>query len=589
MAETPAATADALASSLAAQAVLGEAAAPDAADAPARNAAGEAESEEERGLCRVCNGTPRNVVWTACGHCVVCEACHREVMRLSAKCVLCALPILEDSGVLVLDLAAFAPQPGGLQPARTYMPEQLDAAAAELARAAAGGPREVSQRQVAELRRLMAVLAAGGDADALVPAVADVRRILSNQNNTVLDALLQVAFAEGVMVHLIALMQRVDALVLQAAAMATIGQIVLGDGFAMQVIQAGAVPHLLRLVESTNVGIVDEALMTIGNIAGESRMCRDRLLTAGAVAPILAALDAPNVAAPEAGAEGLILKRRIAWVLANLCRGKPQPPFEAVKPMLPALMRLVQGEDEEVLQEACWALSYVSDGTNDKIEAVLETGVCSRLVGLLVHPSPEVIVPALRAMGNIVTGNDQQTQKALDCGVLRRLLDLVTLPYTKNIKKEACWAISNITAGNQDQIQAVLDANLAGPLIQLLASAEFEIKKEVAWALGNATGSSTAEQIRHLVGEGCVKPMCDLLTCHDARIVTVAMEGLQHILKMGASDRDEAGGSVNQYAKFVEEAGGVEKLNELQSHSDIDVVDHANIFLELYFKTEEES
>lgn len=55
-----------------------------------------------------------------------------------------------------------------------------------------------------------------------------------------------------------------------------------------------------------------------------------------------------------------------------------------MRPALSALQRLVHSTDEEVLTDACWALSYLSDGTNDKIQAVIEAGVCPRLVELLV-------------------------------------------------------------------------------------------------------------------------------------------------------------------------------------------------------------
>lgn len=57
--------------------------------------------------------------------------------------------------------------------------------------------------------------------------------------------------------------------------------------------------------------------------------------------------------------------------------------FLQSKPALPALERLIHSNDEEVLTDACWALSYLSDGTNDKIQAVIEAGVCRRLVELL--------------------------------------------------------------------------------------------------------------------------------------------------------------------------------------------------------------
>lgn len=59
------------------------------------------------------------------------------------------------------------------------------------------------------------------------------------------------------------------------------------------------------------------------------------------------------------------------------------PIFSQVSPCLSVLSWLLFVNDTDILADACWALSYLSDGPNDKIQAVIDSGVCRRLVELL--------------------------------------------------------------------------------------------------------------------------------------------------------------------------------------------------------------
>jgi len=179
-----------------------------------------------------------------------------------------------------------------------------------------------------------------------------------------------------------------------------------------------------------------------------------------------------------------------------------------------------------------------------------------------------------------------QTQLVINVSALPCLLALLTSPK-KGIRKEACWTISNITAGSKNQIQAVIDANVIPPLIQLLQNAEFDIRKEAAWAISNATSGGTTEQIRYLVSQGCIKPLCDLLSCSDARIISVALEGLENILKVGSMDAKTAG-VANSYASYIEAAEGLDKLEALQNHQNNDIYEKAVRIIEDYFNGEEE-
>lgn len=56
---------------------------------------------------------------------------------------------------------------------------------------------------------------------------------------------------------------------------------------------------------------------------------------------------------------------------------------------------------------------------------------------------------------------------------------------------------------------------------------------------------------RYLVEQGCIPPLCELLTLMDAKIVQVALNGLENILRLGEQEAKATGG-VNSYAVLIE-------------------------------------
>jgi len=71
----------------------------------------------------------------------------------------------------------------------------------------------------------------------------------------------------------------------------------------------------------------------------------------------------------EEGAKVSML-RNATWTLSNLCRGKPPPDFGIVGTALRTLTFLIYANDEEILTDACWATSYLSDGSNEQIQVL---------------------------------------------------------------------------------------------------------------------------------------------------------------------------------------------------------------------------
>lgn len=347
-----------------------------------------------------------------------------------------------------------------------------------------------------------------------------------------------------------------------------------------EVLRLGAVPLFVQLLSSPSEDVREQAIWALGNIAGDSPECRDHVLNIdGSLHAILQILKSTTK---------LSMQRNATWTLSNLCRGKPPPKFESVRHALPVLAHLLYMQDQEILTDACWALSYLSDGPNEHIQAVIQVGVCSRLVELLTYPQTMVQTPALRTVGNIVTGDDMQTQAVINCSALPCLLNLLR-SNRKSICKEACWTISNITAGNTAQIQAVIDNGIFQVLVDLLRTEEFDIKKEAAWAISNATSGGTPQQLMYFVQIDCIPPMLNLLECPDPKIIIVALDGLDNILKVGQALAGQSADGENPYCTIIEKHGGFDKLERLQDHKTRTIYDKAVKIIKTYFVVEDDT
>ena len=161
------------------------------------------------------------------------------------------------------------------------------------------------------------------------------------------------------------------------------------------VVKAGAVQKLIKLIMSSSDDITEQSIWALGNIAGDCSELRDLVIDSGIIEPLISVLKRENC-------KDSIRKNGI-WTLSNLCRNKnPLVDLEKVKSLLPIFSNEIEQNkktENEMLIDSCWAISYLTDGPNERIQEIIKSLDLGNFVELLRHSSSSVVVPVLR-IGN---------------------------------------------------------------------------------------------------------------------------------------------------------------------------------------------
>lgn len=387
------------------------------------------------------------------------------------------------------------------------------------------------------------------DTNLILDSAQRIRRLLSKEPQPPFDEVIN----SGLIPRLVQLLDLDSEPMIQFEVAWILTNICSGTSEQTKVVaDSGALPKLIRLIRSPEIRVCEQAVWALGNIVGDGAETRDLVISHGFV-PELLPLVQPNL---ELG-----FLRNVTWVIVNLCRNKDPPTnLHVIEQLLPALMYLVDVQDQTILVDTAWAISYITELGPDYAQLIIDSGLVNKISRLVCHGEPKIEMAAIRALGCIATGSDEQTQAVIDSGAIANLR-LTLKGFNDRTAKDALWFISNVVAASQQQLQAVIDEDLIPLVIHFLAMGDYQQQKEASWAIYNFCLVASSEQLRLLVENKVIPPLCDLLTIKDIILVSNVLEAIKTLMNKCQHDSD----IYSRIMDEIHECGGLDKIESLQS------------------------
>ncbi|GKC53975.1 importin subunit alpha-2-like protein [Tanacetum coccineum] len=234
----------------------------------------------------------------------------------------------------------------------------------------------------------------------------------------------------GVIPRFVEFLMRDDFPELQLQAVGALINITSGTSEIIKaVVDNGAVPSLVKLLDSPSDDMREEAIWVLGNIAADSSWSRDIVLDQA----------------------------------------------------LPVLAHFTNSSCDEILACACRSLSHLTVKKHmiqPIIDAGVEYGLSQRLVQHIGHCCSSVRTPAIATVMNIVDRSPHHVQALIDFGALPLRLNVITSKFGTNVGKEnACWTVAHIASENENRVQSVIKAGLIPPTVKLLRTADVDLLK----------------------------------------------------------------------------------------------------------------
>eukprot|EP00049_Salpingoeca_infusionum_P022558 m.7484 g.7484 ORF g.7484 m.7484 type:complete len:528 (+) comp5256_c0_seq3:403-1986(+) len=221
-----------------------------------------------------------------------------------------------------------------------------------------------------------------------------------------LEACVQSTIDSGKLPDIVPLLACTDCIELQYEVCWIFTNIASGTSSQTQaVVEAGACPNLVKLLQSPVTKLCEQAAWCLGNISGDGCELRDMLLEFNVLETLLSLI----AVGPS------MIVANLAWVVSNFYRfvSPTRLPFEKIEMGIDPLCTCLEkfGNNGETAENCLWALCYIAES-----EESLHDRLLTRCTDYILQHSS--VLPAVRMLGFLLSEYPDATQHFADAGAL---------------------------------------------------------------------------------------------------------------------------------------------------------------------------
>ena len=344
--------------------------------------------------------------------------------------------------------------------------------------------------------------------------------------------------------------------------------------------------QILKKILLTNYNrIFEQGVWIVGNISVEGVIYRQKMLE----------LEFGDILSQKIfSCRDQELVKNIAWAMSNLCRGDYC--HQKLQNYVDTFVKILQdfSDSKETVIQAVNALNDISN--YDILKVLIARNFLKTLkkISSKYSQNKEIMIPVTDIIC-IISSNEAYLNHKLDeIGLIEDMMNwLRNEKAAEKLIKNILYSLSNILIESDEFVGIVLNTQENfETLLNLCYHSKTNLRREAVWCLASVTKSGSDNRKNALVSNGILGMFKDNLgKDQDQKIILVVLEALGNLMGLNSRQKEEmlGGGDTAFVADFeavCEEIGLTDRLEQLQLHSDLKVVTHAQMILETYFSLE---